>query len=102
MTVARVVSCLSAGSRNRKVKPMRKPDVKNLKNHLPQNKPIVHKGHAVLAASVLFAELAAHMFELSAVALTIAFGTFSKDFWEAVDICIRKCKVEAHKLEKEL
>ena len=72
---------------------MHKPDVRNLKNHLPSEGPVVHRGHAAIASMTMVTEFTVHALEMRTFAILIIIVTFSKDLWEAIDICLRKCKI---------
>lgn len=79
-----------------------KPDTSVLKNHLPANGPVLHKGHAVTAVMIVIIELTVHALELSTLAITVTLGTFGKDLWDAIDVCVRKCSVEAQRIKHDL
>lgn len=85
---------------------MRKPKLTatapRLRNHLPAERPVVHKAHAFTAVVILFVELTVHAFELPTIAITIAVGTFGRDLWEAIDVCWTECPTDAKRVVEKI
>lgn len=73
-----------------------------LKDHLPQEGPVLHKSHAFTALMILVVELTAHALEMTTMALVMVVGTFARDLWDAIEFCWRKCSIEAHKIKENL
>lgn len=68
----------------------------NLKNHLPTDGPVLHKGHALVATATAVTEFTVHTLEMHTFALLVIVVTFSKEVWSALDICVRKCNISDH------
>jgi hypothetical protein len=84
---------------------LRKPKLTatpRLRNHLPAERPVVHKAHAFTAVMIFVVEVTVHAMELPTIAFTVIIGTFGKDIWEAIDICWSECSADAEREIKKV
>ena len=83
---------------------MRRPTLPtvHLREHFPQESPVVAKGRAFTALMILIIELTAHALEMTTMALVMVVGTFGRDLWDAIEFCWRTCEAAARKLERKI